>query len=277
MPTTTGAMIHVMEEQEKNQGTLPEILSFYKSLLELQDRVARKIGHADPVISPEFARARRLAGEPLLSFNEIPFNREELILAFQGVLQLVDQFPGLFKPVCAAIRKIAPGQVMNNETLDDWFLGKPVVLPVAATVDEQAFLEAVFNMTFKPFLSRQANAVAKYLIPEEWRRGYCPVCGGNPDFAFLSCDGGSRHLVCSRCDTEWLYQRLQCPYCNNYDPKQLSYFTDEQSAYRLYICEPCGRYLKAVDLRLVNGEVHMPLERLLTLDIDRQAREKGYH
>ena len=32
---------------------------------------------------------------------------------------------------------------------------------------------------------------------EKWRRRYCPVCGGNPDIAYLDTERGSRWLVCS--------------------------------------------------------------------------------
>ena len=111
---------------------------------------------------------------------------------------------------------------------------------------------------------------------ENWRRGFCPVCGGNPDIAFLDTERGARWLVCSRCDAEWVFQRLQCPYCGCTDQNALAYFTDDKGSYRLYVCEQCKHYLKAIDLRQAEEGVLMPLERLFTLDIDRQAQEDGY-
>ena len=54
------------------------------------------------------------------------------------------------------------------------------------------------------------------------------------------------------------------------------YFTDDEGLYRLYVCERCHHYLKAIDLRHAGREVLFQLERFLTLDIDHQAREKGY-
>ena len=111
---------------------------------------------------------------------------------------------------------------------------------------------------------------------ERWRRGYCPVCGGSPDFAYLDKERGSRWLVCSRCDTEWLFQRLQCPYCNTQDQNQLAYLTDNDGRYRLYVCDNCQQYLKAIDLQRAKGEVIIYLERLFTLYLDAQAREYGY-
>lgn len=111
---------------------------------------------------------------------------------------------------------------------------------------------------------------------ERWRRNYCPICGGHPDFAFLEKELGARWLLCSRCDTEWLFQRLQCPYCGNQTQKDLAYFTDDEGLYRLYVCEQCHKYIKAIDLRVAKSDILLPLERLFTLDMDRQAQEKGY-
>ena len=55
--------------------------------------------------------------------------------------------------------------------------------------------------------------------------------------------------MCSKCAAEWLFQRLECPYCGTQDQNTLAYFTDDKGLYRLYICEHCRHYLKAIDLR----------------------------
>ena len=102
------------------------------------------------------------------------------------------------------------------------------------------------------------------------------ICGGSPDLAFLEKEYGARWLLCSRCDSEWLFQRLRCPYCGTQDQGELAYFTDDTELYRLYVCQQCQSYLKAVDLRQTEDETLLPLERVLTVDMDRQGREKGY-
>ena len=112
---------------------------------------------------------------------------------------------------------------------------------------------------------------------EEWRRVQCPICGGKPDMAYMEQEVGARWLVCSRCDTEWIFQRLQCPYCANENQDDLTFFSDEDDAYRLYVCNKCHSYIKTIDSRKVKAEVFIPLERILTIDIDVQAQEKGYH
>jgi len=277
MATLSGAIIQRLETQEKSQGKLPEILSFYKGLLSLQEEIQAALTAVDRTPNAATAQARRLAGEPLLNLSEMTVDWEQLRRSYLGVKLLMDEFSGLFKPLSEELRHLSPAQVFTPETLAAWFQGENIILPERVSDDEQAALSSIFSMAFKPFIAKAAAALQPYLNPEEWRRGYCPVCGGSPDLAYLSRDNGSRWLVCSRCDTEWLYQRLQCPHCDNQDPKKIFYFTDEQKPYRLYVCEQCKRYLKAVDLRLLSSEVLLPLERLLTLDIDRQAVEKGYH
>ena len=54
------------------------------------------------------------------------------------------------------------------------------------------------------------------------------------------------------------------------------YFADDEDLYRLYVCEQCHKYIKTIDLRHTESEILLPLERVLTLDMDRQAQEKGY-
>ena len=95
--------------------------------------------------------------------------------------------------------------------------------------------------------------------------------------AALKPEYGARWLLCSRCDAEWLFQRLECPYCDTKEQKALSFFTDDEQLYRLYVCDQCKCYLKAVDLRKAKAEIPLPLERLYTIDLDKQAKEYGYH
>ena len=85
-----------------------------------------------------------------------------------------------------------------------------------------------------------------------------------------------RDSLCSRCDAEWLFQRLECPSCGSQDQKTLAYYTDDKGLYRLYVCDKCKRYLKAIDLRQAETEVLLPIERLLSFELDMQAQQQGY-
>jgi FdhE protein len=94
--------------------------------------------------------------------------------------------------------------------------------------------------------------------------------------AALEKDNGRRRLLCSRCDSEWTFRRLGCPFCPNEDPAQLGYYPGDDNIYRLNVCERCRRYLKTIDLREAAGERCLPAERILTVGMDLAAKEAGY-
>lgn len=129
----------------------------------------------------------------------------------------------------------------------------------------------VFNHALHPFLRTYAQVVAPFIDTSIWYRAYCPVCGGRADFAALAKETGARLLLCARCDFEWFYWRGVCPFCECDDPDQQKYFLSDDQVYRLYVCEKCHRYIKTIDLRRVGDERFLPVERILTLDLDLAA------
>ena len=134
----------------------------------------------------------------------------------------------------------------------------------------------VLRISLHPFLAAHADALTPFVDQSAWRRSYCPVCGGRPDLSFLDKEQGNRWLLCSRCDAQWLFQRIECPFCENRDPGTLAYFVDDAALYRLYTCDRCRNYIKALDLRQTESPPDLSAERLLTADMDRQAIEQQY-
>ncbi|MEW6443019.1 MAG: formate dehydrogenase accessory protein FdhE [bacterium] len=133
-----------------------------------------------------------------------------------------------------------------------------------------------FNHTVHPFLREYAGALAPLPAEAAWQRPFCPICAGEPDFASLARGTGSRRLLCSRCDTEWAFGRVGCPFCGCDDPARVKYSLTEVPACRIGSCDRCGRYLKTIDLREADGERLLPVERILTVHLDLAAREAGY-
>jgi formate dehydrogenase maturation protein FdhE len=272
----TDSVIQKLEETEKAEGKLTPLLEFYKKLLQIQSRVGQETKVPNPVFTPEAVKAHASAGKPLVGFRELAIDWPLVRKTFLEVAVLFREYPALFGLLPDEISTLAPGQIINRRTVRAWYRGKPIELKNELTEAAQILLGAVFGAAIKPFLIKEAESLRTLLAMEMWRRGYCPICGGNPDFAFLAKDTGARWLVCSRCDTEWLFQRLQCPYCDNADQSRLSFYTNEAGTYRLYVCDQCKHYIKAVDLRQSKDTILTPLERLLTLDLDHQAQYKGY-
>ncbi len=276
MPVETSAIISQLEERERKEGTLPQLLQFYQKLLRIQSRIEQKLAPLlEPGLSSEAINERIERGCPLIKFDELALNWPLPRDAFNQVTAIFTEYSEFFGVPAGRLRELEAGRLLSEEVVKAWYEGTE--LPPAISEDaDKHFLTSVIHATLKPFLISHARTLTGSINQERWRRSYCPICGGSPDFAFLDKERGSRWLLCSRCDTEWLFQRLRCPYCDNQDQNALAYFTDDKGLYRLYVCERCKHYLKAIDLRQTEAEVLLPLERLYTLDLDRQAREQGY-
>jgi len=273
---TDNEVLKKLEEQKNKEGNLPQLLEFYQKLLQIQTRVGQRIGVANPSLTIEAISKRAQQGKPLIAFDELTLDWSLLHETFIEVTATFAEYAELFGLSTKELKESAPDHLLTREVVKAWFEGARLSSATPVKDVDKILLKNIIHASLRPFIVSYSRALLDSVNQENWRQGYCPICGGNPDIAFLDMERGSRWLVCSRCDTEWLFQRLECPYCSNKDQSALSYFTDDEGLYRLYVCEQCKHYLKTVDLRQAKSEVLIPLERLITLDIDTQAQEHGY-
>jgi FdhE protein len=277
--TDTGnRILQKISELEKEEGGLPLLLEFYRKLLQIQTRAQKRSGTPKLSLSSETIQKRTEKGLPLISFEELILDWTQVQDTFARVAKLFASYPQLFGEIPERLKKPEAGRLLTKRAVKAWFTGKELPSTILNDVNIN-LMWAIIQATLQPFLVSYANVLQSSVdqsFMEEWRRGYCPICGGSPDMAALKPEYGARWLLCSRCNTEWLFQRLECPYCGTKDQSQLSFFTDDEQLYRLYVCEHCKHYLKAIDLRKAKTEVLMPLERFYTMDLDSQAKERGY-
>jgi len=272
---TNDEILKRLEEEGKKESFDPKFLEFYQSLLRTQTLFEQRLDKPKPSLSDKAARERLEHGSPLISFNELALDWPLLQEVFNEVTATFADFPELFGEIPQNLKEVSKATLIKK-AVKGWFEEAKLPDTIADSEVNRHLLEAIIHATLRPFLTSQAKALLGFVKQEHWRRSYCPICGGSPDFAFLDKEIGARWLLCSRCDTEWLFQRLECPYCGNNDQNTLAYFTDDKGLYRLYVCEQCHTYIKAIDLRHAQSEVLLPLERIITIDIDRQGQEKGY-
>ena len=266
-----------MRVEGEERGLSPRFIEFYQRLFNIQSRAEKRIGSSQPFLKTEIIEERLNNGLPLITFNELALDWTLIKDITNEVTTCFADFTDLFSELPKSFRESKLHPSLPKKVVRAWFENKK--LPSTIEVDdisEYLLYESIIHAVLKPFLVSHAKTLIGSISQERWRRNYCPICGGRPDFAYLDKELGARWLLCSRCDTEWLFQRLQCPYCGNQNQKDLAYFTDDKGIYRLYVCEQCHKYIKAIDLRATNSKVILPLERLFTLDMDRQAQEKGY-
>jgi len=265
-----------LKEKEQEEGKLSLLLQFYRELILVQSRAKEKGSVPRITVNSATLNTTLEQGKPLLGFDMLTINVPSLRELFARVVAIYDKYPQLFGSIPAKLPSPEGRRLLTKKAIRAWFSGEK--LPATLTFGDfnPELIPAIIQSTIKPLLASYAEGLSQVVDQERWRRQYCPVCGGRPDFSFLDKERGSRWLLCSRCDTEWVFQRLECPFCDCQEQNNLNYFTDEDELYRLYTCQCCRNYLKAIDLRKTEEDIILPLERLLTVDMDRQAGEMGY-
>lgn len=255
-----------------------DILHSYKTFLQLMEDI--------PVTVPEvwekesLRRLKKDEGFPLFSREDLPVDfggatralsrimehlcqdkKTQETEALQACLKKIDENKDWAKPVFsailnkdhAAINKKAKEVGLQTERL--YFLAK---------------------LSLKPSLDAIRSACSSNLDKQAWDYGYCPICGSEPNMAYLD-KKGKRHLHCELCGEEWTYPRLNCPFCKNEDQQALGYFHSEgEQGLRVYFCRKCKRYIKTVDRREFELETPMDLEYLATLHLDILAEKEGF-
>ena len=267
-----------LEDWEQREGQLPNFTQLYRELLQIQSEVKSHIIVAKPDLAEDLVRDRLRGGIPLLLFKDFSPDWYQVQAVFEQVVVWAVKDSKDPSGESESLRNISRTRSLLKKVARAWYQGHSLTIIATAEGVDEELLSSVIAATLKPFLSAYSKLLLPEVDQESWRRRYCPICGGKPDFAYLDKERGARWLVCSHCDAEWLFLRLECPYCGTQNQDALAYFTDEEESYlyRLYVCEQCRTYIKAIDLRHTELEVLLPLERVMTLDIDKQGQEKGY-
>jgi formate dehydrogenase maturation protein FdhE len=260
-----------LTEAARQEPDLASYYEFHRTLFQLLDQARAEVSATLEMVDEEALQARLLRGLPLLSFAQLPVEGERFARLVSTVAQLLMGYDpdlagqtvpdGPAECLALAQQRFEEGQVGGEQK------GEP---------EEATLAQVSVDLALKPYLEWAAEQVLPHVDQQRWRRSYCPVCGGAPDFATLDAEVGARYLVCSRCNSQWLYRRLGCPFCETTDHTKIVYYSSEDGVYRLYVCQECQRYLKTIDLREVERTVLLPVERVTTVAMDAAARQEGY-
>ena len=147
----------------------------------------------------------------------------------------------------------------------------------AATSADPDLLAALLREVLSPFFQKWAAPAREWIATAPWRRGNCPVCGSLPFMARLDREGGRRILGCSLCHTEWPFDRLRCPFCDEANHIHLRFFAVEgDETHRVDCCDRCHRYYKTVNERALGHRANLLVEDVVTAHLDVLATEHGY-
>lgn len=256
--------IQRLEDAKNEDHALTSYYQLYQDLLQIQEEAELDITTSLEMVDEVILNERLRSGLPQLPFDHLSIDERsfrdlvqkilDLLLAYQD--EKVDKFP------------------MDEEDLITRAKERFMLIQ---TTDNSDLLGLAIDQALMPYLEHAAGQIMTHVDKSKWLQGNCPSCGGEPNFACLDEDG-SRTLVCSRCRYQWRYKRTGCPFCSNTDPKTLRYYpAGEKKAYRLYVCDACKHYLKAIDQRIAGSDINIIVEPILTWSLDKAAREKGYH
>lgn len=257
---------------------------FFKELLKIKEK-AKELITKDKFcldLQGKDLEERLEKGLPLLTFPEIPFKNN-----------LLEE---IFQDICSIIKRYNSNTKSEIDSLSDSFKDKKLSLEQFikdAAIEGAVSLDAISKKTginkntlmfvatqlAKPFFESCAESLNFKMKDDQWLKGYCPVCGSQPLMAKFRRDDGKRILKCSLCATEWAYLRMKCPSCENDDMESLRFlFVDNNSPYRVDVCDKCKRYIKTIDERKLpkNQEVDLVIEDIATSYLDILAEKEKY-
>ncbi len=256
--------IRKLEAAKKDEPDLSSYYQLYQDLLQIQEETESRIINDLEMVDEEALKKRAIAGLPQLSFDHLSIDGKSFRNDVENILKIliayqeekVELFPGDEETLLLMARERF-SQTENKDMTD--------------------LLGLAIDLALMPYIEHATTQIKEFLDKAKWLKQTCPACGGETNFACLDEKDGGRTLICSRCRYEWHYKRTGCPYCQNSDPKNLRYYpAGEKKAYRLYVCDSCKRYLKAVDLRIAGSSFDLIAGPILTWSLDKAAREKGY-
>jgi len=267
-------ILQELHSQADKRAELADTIELHCEVLEAQAHA--QVPASRPALSAEEAGARLQQGHPLLAPEHLAADGQALAGLFDQIGRIVAERRPELGEALAGIRGWLDERRDQIGALAVEYLREGRVREGEGSGLDGYLLTFIFVNALRPFLRAQAQALASWVDDNVWYRGRCPICGGEPDVAALERESGRRRLLCSRCDSEWAFRRVGCPFCGNDDPHQLAYYPSDDEVYRLNVCEKCRRYLKTIDLRQVAGGRLLPAERVLTAAMDVAALEAGY-
>lgn len=216
-------------------------------------------------------------GKPYFDIDTIAINVQQIRELFRELLRVAENYMEFSGSDSEIIQSSVTSNEIMQHTIVKWFNDTSKYHNLNNYTNNFGGLAyTIIHGAMYPLLTCYSDILQLDVPQESWYKNYCPICGGYPDISYLDKEKGARWLICSRCDANWMFYRLVCPFCGNDDIKNLAYYKSENNPYRLYICELCNRYIKCIDLRNTDNDILVPLERVTTLELDNQAQKLNY-
>lgn len=206
----------------------------------------------------ETLSARLVSGQPLLEFSQIAFDWNDVRLLVRQVTDVLRRHEVIDAATATALHSVGRSPTLPD-VMRAWFEHQP-------TLDIE-MLHEVLGWAARPYLQRTAEVLQQRVSLERWTRRVCPICSAEPEFSVITMSG-ERQLVCGRCHVRWAFNPIACPYCGNDDRTSIKSMATPDGMYRVMICSPCGRYIKALDGRKAARPLLPYVDLIATLPLD---------
>ena len=241
----------------ERQPALAPAATLQVDLIEAVRRVHGRITTPWIEASSETLTGRLSSGQPLLEFAQIAFDWNDVRLLVRQVTDVLRRHEVIDAATAAALHAVGRSPTLPD-VMRAWFEHQPPL--------DIEMLDEVMTWAARPYLQRTAEVLQQRVSLEKWGRRICPVCASEPEFSLILPTG--RQLVCGRCHVRWAFNPIACPYCGNDDRTRIKSMATPDGMYRVMICAPCGRYIKALDARKAPRPLLPYVDLIATLPLD---------
>lgn len=270
-----------LRELAERHPELSAAASLQMELVTVLRRVQTRVATASVTLSPEEIAARLSSGQPLLTFDRLPVDWNEARLLFRQITDVLRRHDQIDAITMTRLHDIGRSEELPA-LVRRWFEGGSC----GGGVD---MVDEVIAWAMRPFLMRTADVLQQRASFKDetpgrghndaafgaWKRGVCPVCGGEPDFACITA-AAERFLICCRCQTRWPTEPIACPFCGEHERHRITSFATPDGTYRVTACQTCRRYLKTLDGRRAGRSVMPTVDTIATLPLDAVVMQRGF-
>lgn len=262
-PSSSGSRVSPRDVLElkalaERQPALAPAAMLQVDLIEATRRVQSRITTPWIEASAETLNARLASGQPLLDFSQIAFDWNDVRLLVRQVTDVLRRHEVIDAATAAALHAVGRSPTLPD-VMRGWFEQQPAL--------DIEMLGEVLGWSARPYLRRTAEVLQQRVSLDRWTERICPVCAAEPEFSVIT-TSGDRQLVCGRCHVRWSFGPIACPYCSNDDRTRIKSMATPDGMYRVMICAPCGRYIKALDTRKATRPLLPYVDLIATLPLD---------
>lgn len=265
-----------VKEYEGKYPEYADALRLYGEVMRIQQGALREVD-CPLTLDDDEVEARLTSGVTIIEAEEFeidPVKYRELVGKICAVMD--DKRPGGF----SRREELLSWEGLSDEKLPET---KRLVLggkelPLIREWENEADSKLVSNILWEalaPFYRKCGSIFASDMDQSLWQRGFCPVCGSGPLMGMFRDEDGLWLLECSLCHTLWNVQRARCPFCSESEGSLDYLYIEDDTGRRVQYCSSCKVYVKTVDLRESGREAVLPLEDIVTYELDLAAGREG--